>query len=75
MEADSSCSGQSGCSTGVCVLRRQAERDSSAEELRIVREEAARWESRVNELLLKYGSVDLAEHNRVADALKVPRRL
>ena len=52
-------------------LWRQAERDSSAEELRIVREEAARWESRVNELLLKYGSVDLAEHNRVADALKV----
>lgn len=41
------------------------------EELRIVREEASRWESRVNELLLKYGSVDLAEHNRVADALKV----
>lgn len=52
-------------------LWRQAERDSSTEELRIVREEAARWESRVNELLLKYGSVDLAEHNRVADALKV----
>jgi hypothetical protein len=55
------------------VLRRQAERDSGAEELRIVREEAARWESRVNELLLKYGSVDLAEHIRVADALKVRR--
>lgn len=40
-----------------------------------MREEAARWESRVNELLLKYGSVDLAEHNRVADALKVRRRV
>lgn len=36
-----------------------------------MRDEAKRWESRVNELLLKYGSVDLAEHNRVADALKV----
>ena len=49
----------------------QAECDAGVEELRIVREEAKRWEARVNELLLKYGSVDLQEYNRVADALKV----
>ncbi len=50
---------------------RQAERDSGVAEVTLVREEAKRWEARVNELLLKYSSVDLAEYTRVTTALKV----
>ena len=50
----------------------QAERDSGVEEVALVRGEAKRWEARVNELLLKYSSVDLAEYTRVTEKLKVP---
>lgn len=42
------------------------------EEVALVRGEAKRWEARVNELLLKYSSVDLAEYTRVTEKLKVP---
>lgn len=54
------------------MLGAQAERDSGVEEVALVRGEAKRWEARVNELLLKYSSVDLAEYTRVIEKLKVP---
>lgn len=52
----------------------QAEVAAKDSELAMIKEEAKRWETRSQQLLQKYKSVDPKEHQRVCDQLKARLR-
>ncbi|CAG9462472.1 unnamed protein product [Pedinophyceae sp. YPF-701] len=52
----------------------RARGEAHAEELRVAREDAGRWEARANQLLSRTGKVDKAEHDRVCADLEAARK-